>query len=95
MSFAINEIYETLIFVGRNIHKISVLIKKAGLSINLPVYQMNKDLNMKIEMEMNARRDEKTKFKTEKHIKSRKNIEWEDNKNQPQSNYKNKPARGR
>jgi hypothetical protein len=77
VSFAINEIYETLIFVSKNINKIAVLIKKAGLSMNLPLYQLNKDLNLKIEMEMNARKDQKTKFKTEKHIKSRKHIDHE------------------
>lgn len=64
ISFGINEIYETLIFVSKSIHKISVLIKKAGLQINLPVYQINKDLNLKIEMEMNSRKNEKMKFKT-------------------------------
>ena len=60
--------------MNKSIHKISVLIKKAGLAINLPLYQMNRDLNMKIEMEMNMRKDERIKFKTEKHIKSKKNI---------------------
>ncbi len=45
--------------------------------MNLPLYQLNKDLNLKIEMEMNARKDQKTKFKTEKHIKSRKHIDHE------------------
>jgi hypothetical protein len=77
VSFAINEIYEMLIFVSRNIHKIAVLIKKAGLSMNLPVYQMDREMNMRIEMEMNARKEQKMKFKTEKHIRSRKNIEYE------------------
>jgi hypothetical protein len=48
VSFAINEIYEMLIFVSRNIHKIAVLIKKAGLSMNLPVYQMDREMNMRI-----------------------------------------------
>ena len=34
-------------------------------------------MNMRIEMEMNARKEQRTKFKTEKCIRSRKNIEVE------------------
>jgi len=55
--------------------KISFLVKKAGLDINFPQYQFDRDLNMKIEMDMNSRRAERQKFKTEKLINSRKNID--------------------
>ncbi len=53
----------------------SVLIKKAGLGITLPKYEMDKELNLRIEMEMMEKKDERMKFKTEKHIKSKQNIE--------------------
>ncbi len=45
--------------------------------MNLQVYQMDREMNLRIEMEMNARKEQRTKFKTEKWIRSRKNIEVE------------------
>jgi hypothetical protein len=50
-------VYEKLLQLNRTLTKITVLIKKANLSIDLPVYELDRDTNMKIEMEMNMRKD--------------------------------------
>lgn len=55
----VNDIYEQLIFVSKNIHKLEYLNNRIKGQVVFPKYQINKSLNCRIEKSMVGKDNER------------------------------------
>lgn len=62
MALQVNHIYEKLIQINRGMKKITNLLKMYDLDIELPRYEVDLELNKKVEMAMLGRKQERMEY---------------------------------